>query len=148
MNDYFVMALLVGIPGFGALAAGAAAWSGRWRAWAPDRVATRFYTKRNYVPLQLVPGGIACLAVMLPLTATLEHWESTGILWTAFVLVVAPGVIITRFWWPHSFTPRWHKDWIRRGGDLGDSKTPLWGPTEKAPTRRRRSKARISRDSQ
>ena len=138
MNDYLVMVLLVGIPGLGALAAGAAAWRGRWRSWARDRVATRFHTKRNYLPLQLIPGGIACLAVMLPLTATLEHWEAAGLLWTVFVLVVGPGVIITRFWWPHSVTPQWHKDWRSRGGDTGDVTTPLWGPDEEAPIRGRR----------
>jgi hypothetical protein len=133
MNDYLVMALLLGLPGLGALGAGVAAWSGRWRTWAPKPVAAFFFTKRNYLPLQVGLVGIVILCAAVPLTATLEHWENANTLWTVFAFVGAPLVIATRWWWPHGVTPRWHKEWIRRGGDIGDAGTPLWGPHETVP---------------
>jgi hypothetical protein len=130
MNDYFVMALLLGVPGLGAVGTGAVAWSGRWRSWALNYVSWRFHTKRNYLPLQAGFAGFIILCAMVPLTATLEHWEHAGNLWTAFALVAMTAAIVTRFWWPHWLTPRWHKDWIRRGGDKGRYDVPLWGPDE------------------
>ncbi len=133
MNDYLVMALLFGVPGLGALAVGIMAWSGRWRSWAPRYVSIRASSSRNYEPLQVGLAGVMILLAMVPLTATLERWESAGLLWTVFAVFAVPVLVTARLWWPHRLTPRWHKDWIRRGGDRGNYQVPLWGPAEKTP---------------
>lgn len=130
MNDNFVMALLLGVPGLGALWVGARAWTGRSRNWAPRYVSIRASSSRNYEPLQVGLLGILTLLAMVPLTATLARWDSAGTLWTVFAVVSVLTVVVARFWWPHWLTPRWHKDWIRRGGDIGKYDVPLWGPDE------------------
>ncbi|MEE1621785.1 hypothetical protein ACQ3I4_09810 [Zafaria sp. Z1313] len=130
MNDYLVMFLLLGLPGLTALAIGVWAWSGRWRTWAPRPVAAFFFTRRNYLPLQAGAAGILILGAAVPLTATLERWDNADLLWTAYAFTAAPLAIASRWWWPAAVTPRWHKEWVRRGGTAD---TRLWGPQETVP---------------
>jgi hypothetical protein len=107
MNDYFVMALLLGLPGLGALWIGVRAWTGRSRKWAPRHVSLLASPGRNYEPLQLGLVGILALLAMVPLTATLERWESAGMMWTVFAVISVLAVVVARFWWPH---------WLTRAG--------------------------------
>jgi hypothetical protein len=95
-----------------------------------------------YGPLQVGLLGILTLLAMVPLTATLERWESAETLWTAFAVISVPAVVVARFWWPRWLTPRWHKDWLRRGGDIGKYDVPLGGPAESPPPIRHRIDSR------
>lgn len=130
MEDLLLSALFIGVPAIGLLAACALAWSGRWRTWAAKGPGPLIFTKRNYAPMHLGVAGVALLCIWPAILASLDRWENAETLWTVIIVVFVPIGIGMRWWWPAAVTPRWHKDWVRRGGL---DETPLWGPAETVP---------------
>lgn len=132
MEDIFLLALIIGLPALALLCAFGAAWAGRWRTWAVKEPGPFIFTKRNYAPMQLGIAGLALLCICPAILASLDRWEHAETLWTVLIVVFVPIGIGMRWWWPTAVTPKWHKDWVRRGGT---DETPLWGPHETVPAR-------------
>lgn len=112
------------------LAAFGLAWAGRWRSWAAKEPGPLIFTKRNYEPMHLGVAGLALLCIWPAILASLNRWEHADGLWRILVVIFVPIVIGMRWWWPTALTPKWHKEWVVRGGT---SETPLWGPAESVP---------------
>ncbi|WP_372698988.1 hypothetical protein [Arthrobacter sp. JSM 101049] len=130
MEDLLLLALIIGLPAVALLIAFGCAWTGRWRTWAEKGPGPFIFTKRNYAPMHLGVAGLALLCIIPAVLASLDRWEHAEALWTVLIVVFAPIGIGMRWWWPSVATPRWHKDWVRRGGT---DETPLWGPGESEP---------------
>ena len=106
------------------------AWRGTWRSWAVQGPGPLIYTKRNYAPLHFGVGALAILALGVAVYVSVERLAFTDQLWNYFLAVFVPVGLIIPWRWPRVLTPRWHKEWVRRGGL---PETPLWGPDEEVP---------------
>lgn len=130
MEDLLLSALILGIPALALLIPCGLAWSGRWRTWAAKPPGPFIFTRRNYDPMYLDVAGAALLCIWPAIFASLDGAEHAETLWTVLIVVFAPIGIGMRWWWPAAVTPRWHKDWVARGGSEG---IPLWGQGERGP---------------
>ncbi|GAA4381910.1 hypothetical protein [Paeniglutamicibacter cryotolerans] len=106
------------------------AWTGAWRSWARQGPGPLVFTKRNYAPLQFGVAALAIVCLAPAIYASAERLESAGLIWNVLLVVFIPVGLGMRWWWPAALTPRWHKDWVGRGGL---PETPLWGPNEEVP---------------
>lgn len=132
MEDFLLSVLIFGLPALSMLTACGLAWSGRWRTWAPKPPGPFIFTRRNYDPMYLGVGGVAVLCIWPAVFASLARAEYAETLWTLLLVIFVPIVFGMRWWWPAAVTPRWHKEWVARGGT---EETPLWGPGEQVPAR-------------
>lgn len=105
------------------------AWTGAWRSWALQGPGPLIFTKRNYAPLQFGVAALAIVALALVIYASAERLAFADALWNVLMAVFIPVGLGIRWWWPPALTPRWHKEWVKRGGL---PETPLWGPDEEA----------------
>lgn len=106
------------------------AWTGAWRSWAVQGPGPLIFTKRNYAPLQFGVAALAIVALALAVYASAERLAVADLMWNVLMAVFIPVGLGIRWWWPVALTPRWHKEWVRRGGL---PETPLWGPGEVVP---------------
>lgn len=106
------------------------AWNGSWRSWAIQGPGPLIFTKRNYAPLHFGVGALAILALGVAVYVSAERLALADTIWNIFLAIFIPSGIGIRWWWPAALTPRWHKEWVKRGGT---PKTPLWDPGEEVP---------------
>lgn len=88
------------------------------------------FTKRNYAPMHFGVGALAILCLVPVIYTSTERLAIADLLWNILMVVFIPVGLVIPWWWPAELTPRWHKEWVKRGG-LPD--TPLWGPDEVVP---------------
>ncbi|PQZ92285.1 hypothetical protein CQ018_12335 [Arthrobacter sp. MYb227] len=106
------------------------AWSGAWRSWAIQGPGPLIFTQRNYAPLHFGVAALAILGLAVAVYASAERLAFVDEIWNILLAVFIPVGLGIRWWWPVALTPRWHKEWVSRGGS---PETPLWGPDEEVP---------------
>ncbi|GAA1971661.1 hypothetical protein GCM10009718_04210 [Isoptericola halotolerans] len=116
---------------------GISAWRGRRRSWAALPLAPMFYTKRNYLPLQIGVGGLIGYLWVPALTSTLLGYDRSEDVWLWTVVVTTPILLVAMYWWPDVALPRWYRSWLERGGRSVDQQgnvvvAPLWDDSEDA----------------
>lgn len=128
--ELLIFLLIVIVSVVGLLVPCIMAWKGSWRTWAVQGPGPMIFTKRNYAPLHFGVGAFAIAAAAIAIYASVERLDSTDLIWDVVLIVFIPVGLVMPWWWPAVLTPRWHKEWVRRGGL---PETPLWGPDEQVP---------------
>ena len=126
LQEHLFFLVVTVLPTVSAMVPAWLAWTGRYRNWARQPNSVWSTTKYNYFPLYIGWVGITWSAIWVTIWVGyfIPEWEAS-LLSKGILLPFLVPPILLNFWFPRFLTPKWHQDWVARGGSWD---TPLRTP--------------------
>lgn len=89
---------------------------GSWRSWVLAPAIPFQISARNTWPFMFAAASVAVAIALLSIPAEVMGWEQARETVWNFFFVPWAFVILSFIWWPLWLSPRWYRDWAKRGG--------------------------------